>query len=171
MLGMNLDLSKLIVNFDTVENVFIDAVVEQAEIRNVQPNTLALRIFPQKLQHIDDYGSMVRVSSVVEEFNDEIIELSELTIYDSGKHISQAFMNVFKHEVIDHNATIGIGGQIESTKNFPNLIDLEKLEMWVMVKPIQDQKKKWDLDMNVIYNFKRLRPYVLREEFSELMGK
>ena len=166
MFGMNLDLSKLKIDFGIIEKVFVDGVVEQAELRSVVPNTIALRIFPNKLEHIDGYGTMVRVSSVIEEFEDEIIELSEVTMFDAGKKISQAFMEVFKHEIIDHNESLNAGLGTESTKNFSQPIDYDKLELWIQVKPIPDGK--WTAEMNMIYDFIRLRPYILREEFKDI---
>jgi hypothetical protein len=166
MFGVNLDLSKLVVNFDTIEKVFIDGVVEQAEIRSAKPNTIALRIFPQKLEHVEgEYGTMVRVSSVIEQFEEEVIELSEITMFDAGKKISQAFMEVFKHEIKHHNECLVNDVPTETINNFGEKIDYDRLELWVQVQPLGD---KWKLDMNMIYNFSLLRPYVIREEFKDI---
>jgi len=161
-----MDLSKLKIDFGIIEKVFIDGVVEQAEIRDAVPNTITLRIFPNKLEHVEGYGTMVRVSSVIEDFEDEIIELSEVTMFDAGKKISQAFMEVFKHEIIDHNESLDDGFQIESTKNYGHKIDYDNLELWVMVTPSPDGK--WLLDMNMIYDYTKLRPYIIREEFKDI---
>ena len=167
MFGINIDLSKLKIDFGIIEKVFIDGVVEQAEIRGATPNSIALRIFPNKLPYVEgEYGAMVRVSSVIDAFEDEIIELSEVTMFDAGKKISQAFMEIFKHEILDHNETLINRMESETTKNYSGAINYDYLELWVQVIPAPNDK--WNLEMNMIYDLERLRLYNLREEFKDI---
>jgi hypothetical protein len=166
MFGINMDLSKLKIDFGIIEKVFIEGVVEQAELRSVSPNSIALRIFPNKLEHVEGYGTMVKVSSVIEDFEDEIIELSEVTMFDAGKKISQAFMEVFKHEILDHNESLINGIENATTKSYGQKIDYDNLELWIQVVPAPSNK--WVLDMNMIYDLERLRSYSIREEFSDI---
>jgi hypothetical protein len=163
MIGMSL--SGLKINFNAVERVFIDSVKEQAELQNVESTTVALRIFPMELENIKgEYGVKVRVSSLSGAFEDSIIALKELTIYDQGNHISQAFMKIFENEVRQHNEYLANSVKSQTTINYGSQIDFDKLELFIQVK-IMDGKEV--LEMNMIYDYNMLRPYSIKEEFKD----
>jgi hypothetical protein len=159
------NLSNLKINFSAVEKVFIDCVLEQADQRQVSHSEVALRIFPQELPEVaGEYGIKVRVSSLTESFQDEIVKLKDLTFYDQGNHISQAFMKIFENEVKSHNSCLLNKVISTTTLSYKGQIAFDKLELFVQTKNVAGQV---ELDMNIVYDFNKLREYSIREEFSD----
>lgn len=157
---MNLSMIKNI-DFGKIEAVFVDAVVDQAESLKIEPTQVALRIFPDKLQNVEGYGIKVRISDLTGQNEEEIVPLKKLTFYDAGNHISQAFLKIFEAEVLEHNTHLDENINSVTTESYPNKIDLDKLEMFVQVNGNKD------LDMNVVYDYNKLRKYSIREEFAD----
>ena len=159
------NLANLKVDFRKVENVFIEAVKDQAELRKAQVSQMALRIFPEELPNVaGEYGIKVRISSLVGAFEEEVVLLKELTFYDQGNHISRAFMQIFENEVRSHNTYLENNVKCVSVENYPNKIDLQNIELFVEVKNRSGQD---ELEMNMVYDFNKLRQYSIREEFKD----
>ena len=152
-------------NFDVVDEVFIDAVVDNAEIKDVSPLDISLILFPQK-QKNGKFKLRVAITSPKKAFKDEIKKLRSLTMYDMMGHISKAIMKIFEHEIKEHNRAVEQGAIIDSTKNFNHPISMDSMECYVEV--IKNDKDKWSLNMNLIWDYNFLRKYSLREEFGEI---
>jgi len=158
---------KMKVDFDIVESVFIDAVVDQAEEKSVDPNKIALVLFPFKKGR--SYRTRVKIFSLDGSFQTEIVKLRKITMYDMTGHISQAIMKIFEHEIGEHNLAVHRGLAVETTRNIPKPIGLDGIECYIQVK--LNEKQSWELDMTFTHDMDYLRKYDIRTEFSQVEGE
>ena len=159
-----MDLSNVKVDFNAVERVFVDAVIEQAEQKGVHPDKLALVLFPEPSKK--DFRTRVRIMSLDGSFEDEIVRLRKVTMYDLTGHISQAIMKIFEHEVIEHNEALSKGIVVESVKNLAREIDLHGLECYIQVK---SQGGSMILNMAFTHENEFVRPYNIKNEFQDVV--
>jgi hypothetical protein len=158
---------KMKVDFDIVESVFVDAVVDQAEEKGVNPSKIALVLFPMKKGR--GYRTRVKIFSLDNSFQTEVVKLRKITMYDMTGHISQAIMKIFEHEIGEHNMALQRQVQIESTKNCPKPIGYDGFECYIQVKLGEDQN--WQLDMTFTHDHEYLRKYNIRTEFAQVEGE
>jgi len=155
------------INLDFAESVFADCVKEQATLKEVSPETIALVLHPlaEYLPKSNTTAWVLRVNiiSKVGDFETETKELKDITLYDAGRHISRAILEVFNFEIKEHNRLITAGENLEThetTQNYNKLIDRDKIECYVEVD------KTDTLKMNIIYDHQLLKKYSLKEEFA-----
>lgn len=156
------------INLDFAESVFVDCVIEQATIKDASPETVALVLRPvsQFLPKSNTTAWVLRVDimSKTEQFNTETKELKDVTLYDAGKHISKAILEIFDFEIKEHNRLINTPNTdmsaYETTRNYPAPIDREKIECYVEVDDNDNLK------MNIIYDHQLLKKYSIKEEFA-----
>ena len=165
------------IDFGLVESVFIGAVQEQAEKKNVSPEQLSLILFPLfekgRFSNKASWRTRVKILSMDGSFDPEVVKLKAVTMYDLGGNISKAVMKIFEHEVEEHNTALktNIGSDIEmkleSIENYPQFIDLDKMECYIQVQPCP--KDDYKLIMTLVYDHSKLRDYDISKEFADVV--
>jgi len=153
------------IDLDTVEQYLVNAVIGQADKKGVEPTSLSLIICTMKGTGVFNKGKQIvrcKIYSHNEAFADDVVKLIKITAMDTTGAISGAFKEILRGEVEVHNHNVGHGISSETTKNYPNYIDLDKLECWIS---ITEEDK---LNMNFIYDHKLLRPYSIKDDYSEV---
>jgi len=150
---------------DTVEQYLVNAVIGQADKKSVEPTSLSLIICTMRGTGVFNKGKKIircKIYSHNEEFEDDVVKLIKITAMDTTGAISGAFKEILKGEVEVHNHNIAHGLGSQTTTNYPNYIELEKLECWISIT--EDDK----LNMNFIYDNILLRPYSIKEDYAEV---
>ena len=152
------------IDFSQVDDVFIEAIKTQADERGAKPEEITLILFPFDKRGKGEFVTRVKIFSLTNSFPEEIVRLKKVTMYDVLGHISKAILEVFKGEVYDHNARLA-SGTGESVKAYPHQITMDKLECYIQVAPIADEK--YSLTMAMIYDGNFLRNYDMVKEFGD----
>jgi hypothetical protein len=161
-----MDISSLKIDLKAVEQEFINAVVNQAEEKQVPITDISLVMFPMfkkgRLGRKDSYVTRIRIMSISNRFSPEVVKMRKLTMFDMTGHISKAIMEIFKAEVHEHNEILANqGSSHERFKHWPYAMEIsEKLECYIQVDANEN------LRMTFVYDKKPIRPYSIREEFS-----
>ena len=149
-------------DLDLVESVFVDAVVDQAEMKNVAPDKIALILFPVPIKR--GLAIRVKIFSLNKAFPTEIVKLRKITMYDLTGHISKAIMKILESEVDEHNMKITNFIEDTSTKSVKEPIKLEDMECYIQVEAGEKPKLK----MTLINKHRFLRLYDIKEEFGSV---
>jgi hypothetical protein len=147
-------LSKFKVDLKRIEKEFIDIVKGQAEENDVQPEAVAIVLFPKKAKYSSGYKLTAEVLSLNGAFEAEEKKVSDLTIYDKvGKPISKAIMEILKTEVEFHNKAFDENYKRPTHEAINERLSLPEMEVIIRVKP---NNEAYDLDMslsNVLVDF------------------
>jgi len=147
----------------------VDAIVEQAEKRDVVPTDLSLILCSinkneNKPNRAPDWRTRCRIVSLTNVFPEEVVKIRKIHMMDISGAITQSVTKMFEGEIYSHNQALKQNITTESTTNYPTPIALDKLEINIDAKLKPDGE--YEVELNVTYDMEFLRVYDLQDMFG-----